>query len=421
MSGILRHAGALYTPADDHQPLDPSNSSAPRWSRELPRSFSSRPSTFRRRGNSSVSTAKKRSILAKARSRMIKLRRYARKQVNKMNWWQKILAGLFVIASISGAILVTVYHTELLAMMLPVSKKLTDWPAGWLIIWSVCYVSAFPPLFGYSTSVSLAGFVYGFPYGWYIVSSATVLGSTSAFLACRYYFRDFAQRMVATDKRFAALALTLKHDGLKLLCMIRLCPLPYSISNGAISTFPTVKPWAFMLATTLSTLKLMIHIFIGTRLRMLAEEGRKMDGKTKLINYGSLLGGVTLGIITGLVIYRRTVARAKQLEHEERAHLRASRTSTSSGRPSFADTLAPAHYTDIESDDEEAARERDPHAAQAAAIVGALVEGDELEEAGLFSEEDLTYDDDSDSGSAGTPGRDEEELLDVSRVSTDRR
>lgn len=140
-----------------------------------------------------------------------------------------------------------------------------------------------------------------------MVASATLLGSTSAFLACRYCFRDFAQRMVATDKRFAALTLTLKHDGLKLLCMIRLCPLPYSISNGAISTFPTVSPLSFMIATAVSTPKLMIHIFIGTRLRMLAEEGRRMDTKTKLVNYGSLIGGVLLGAVTGWLIYKRCV------------------------------------------------------------------------------------------------------------------
>ena len=142
-------------------------------------------------------------------------------------------------------------------------------------------------------------------YSWYMVASATILGSTSAFLVCRYYFRNFAQRMVATDKRFAALSLTLKHDGLKLLCMIRLCPLPYSISNGAISTFPTVTPLSFMLATAVATPKLMIHIFIGTRLRILADEGRKMDTKTKVINYGSLVAGILLGVTTGWMIYRR--------------------------------------------------------------------------------------------------------------------
>lgn len=98
--------------------------------------------------------------------------------------------------------------------------------------------------------------------------------------------------MVATDKRFAALSLTLKHDGIKLLCMIRLCPLPYSISNGALSTFPTVSPLAFMLATAIAAPKLLIHVFIGARLAKLARDDRKMDTKTKVLNYSSIVGGI---------------------------------------------------------------------------------------------------------------------------------
>jgi len=127
---------------------------------------------------------------------------------------------------------------------------------------------------------------------WFIIASATVIGATCAFMVCRYYLQDFAKRMVATDKRFAALSLTLKHDGIKLLCMIRLCPLPYSISNGAMSTFPTVGPLSFMIATAVATPKLLIHIFIGAKLAELAEdEGKKMDLKTKALNYGSIIGG----------------------------------------------------------------------------------------------------------------------------------
>ncbi|KAI5786468.1 hypothetical protein DFH27DRAFT_260020 [Peziza echinospora] len=400
MAGISRHAGDLYTPADDHQPLDPNNV-GPRWSRESTRPQSARPTFRRRRGNSSAS-GKPRSAIAEAKYRVKKLQRYARKQMDKLKWWQKIAAAAFVVFSITAAVLVTVYHTEILDAMLPVARKMNEWPAGWLIIWSICFFSAFPPMIGYSTSISMAGFVYGFPNGWFIVASGTIVGSTTAFLACRYYFRNFAQRMVATDKRFAALSLTLKHDGIKLLCMIRLCPLPYSISNGAISTFPTVRPWAFMAATALSTPKLMIHIFIGTRLRMLAEEGRKMDAKTRAINYGSVIGGLILGVATGWIIYKRTIARAKQLEHEERANIRGTRTSTSSGRPSY-DALRTPAYTDVDSDEEEeeAARIRDPRAAHVAQLVGSLVEGDELEEAGLFSEEDdIAYGDDADLESA---------------------
>ena len=94
--------------------------------------------------------------------------------------------------------------------------------------------------------------------------------------------------------------------------------------------------------------------------------------------------------------FDRTVARAKQLEHEERAHLRPGRNSVSSARPSFEPARTPAlGYTDVDSDDEEA-HEIDPRAVQVASFVGALVEGDPLEEAGLLSEDDLRYDSDLD-------------------------
>lgn len=55
--------------------------------------------------------------------------------------------------------------------------------------------------------------------------------------------------------------------------------------------FPTVTPWAFMLATACATPKLMIHVFIGERLARLAEADQKMDTKTKLLNYSSIIGG----------------------------------------------------------------------------------------------------------------------------------
>jgi len=101
--------------------------------------------------------------------------------------------------------------------------------------------------------------------------------------------------------------------------MIRLCPLPYSFSNGAISTIPTVTWQNFMLATALVTPKLLLHIFVGRQIGLLAEEGNKMDAKTKMISYLSIAIGMAAGIATGYFIYVKTKARADQLEAEEAA------------------------------------------------------------------------------------------------------
>ena len=137
------------------------------------------------------------------------------------------------------------------------------------------------------------------------------------------------------DKRFAALALTIKHDGLKLLIMIRLCPLPYSLSNGALSTIPTVTWLRFAIATVIVSPKLLVHIFIGAQLGRLAEHGGEMDAKTKAVSYISIVVGAIMGIATGWIIYRQTTKRAQELEAQERDHTR--RESGDGLREEYAD------------------------------------------------------------------------------------
>jgi uncharacterized membrane protein YdjX (TVP38/TMEM64 family) len=140
---------------------------------------------------------------------------------------------------------------------------------------------------------------------WLLYASATVLGSICSFIASRTVLSKFVHRLVERDKRFAALALTLKYDGLKLLCMIRLCPLPYSICNGAISTFPTVQPLMYGLATAIISPKLLVPAFIGSRIRILNEKGEEMSLGSKLINIFSIIVSIAAGIFTGWYIYRR--------------------------------------------------------------------------------------------------------------------
>lgn len=185
-----------------------------------------------------------------------------------------------------------------------------------------------------------------FFYRWLIYASATILGSTVSFYVSRTILSGFVKRLMEHDKRFAALALTLKYDGLKLLCMIRLCPLPYSICNGAVSTFPTVQPLMYGLATAIISPKLLVPAFIGSRIRLLSEKGEEMSAGSKAVNICSIILTVGIGIFTGWYIYQRfeplkssvvnilwthadhfslffrTLARAKELEAQERADIR---------------------------------------------------------------------------------------------------
>ncbi|KAL8689278.1 MAG: hypothetical protein Q9224_004674 [Gallowayella concinna] len=262
-----------------------------------------------------------------------KLDRFGNDLLRRFTPIQLALAGIVGILTIILTILFFIFHQKFFAWLEPTAVKWKNLRGGWCILWALAFMTAFPPLIGYSTCFTLAGFVYGLPEGWLIIATATVAGSTCSFITSRTIFSGFVHRLVAQDKRFEAFSSVLKHDGIKLLIMIRLCPLPYSISNGAISTFPTVTPQMFALATAVGTLKLIIPIFIGTRLAAIAKSGEKMDAGTKAINWISIIGGFTLGGITGWLIYQRTKARARQLESEERGGHRQS----GSRAGSFAD------------------------------------------------------------------------------------
>lgn len=241
------------------------------------------------------------------------------KLFNRLTPLQKVL---FVVAGIAANVVMVlglIYSHAIFAWLEPVAVGWRALPGGWILVWLLTFVTAFPPMIGYSTSLTIAGFVYGCPGGWPIVATSSVAGATAAFVTSRTVFSGYVHRLVGADKRFVALGQVLRHDGVLVLAAIRLCPLPFSLSNGFLATIPSISPLSFALATALSSPKLFVHLFIGSRLAQLAENGDQMSAFDKAVNYLSMILGGLAGTVIGVVIYRRTMARAKELMREEAA------------------------------------------------------------------------------------------------------
>ena len=200
---------------------------------------------------------------------------------NRLSVLQRVLAAIILVVLGVSGLLFLIFNEKIFGWLEPLAEKWKHTTGGWVILWAITFVAAFPPLIGYSTCATTAGFIYGVGEGWLILASATVAGSFCSFLVSRTILRRYVERMVEKDTRFAALALVLKHEGLKLLVMIRFCPLPYSFSNGALSTIPTVDARMYALATAIITPKLFIHVFIGSRLAEIARHGGQMSAGTK--------------------------------------------------------------------------------------------------------------------------------------------
>ncbi|KAL6908459.1 hypothetical protein GGI43DRAFT_144428 [Trichoderma evansii] len=247
-----------------------------------------------------------------------------------LKWSQKMIAtfwklsplyrGLVILVILIGwtfIILSILYSEAFFRWLATVSKTWREIPGGWLIAFMLIFVTSVPPIVGYSTANTIAGFVYGFPMGWPIAASACVIGSLAAFMACRTVLSGQVNRLIGNDHRFVALGQVLRRDGILYLTGIRFCPLPFSLSNGFLATIPSISPLSFVISTALSTPKLLIHIFIGSRLAIIAEQGDKMTTHDKMINYASMIIGGAIGAAAGIIIYRRTMARAAELARDE--------------------------------------------------------------------------------------------------------
>ena len=104
------------------------------------------------------------------KNRMLKraqqLQKNAYKTYTRLTPLQRVLLSLAGVASIALGVLFLVYNEKIFGLLEPYAKKWRDTKAAWLILWAMTFVVSFPPLIGYSSCVTIAGFVYGFPNGY---------------------------------------------------------------------------------------------------------------------------------------------------------------------------------------------------------------------------------------------------------------
>ena len=166
---------------------------------------------------------------------------------------QRIAVIVALAIAFAFGLVFLIYSHALFAALGPTAETIRNSSWGWIPISFLIMITGFPPLIGYSTAVTIAGFVYGFPWGWPVAAVSTIVGSTAAFLASRGWLKGYVHNLVGKDRRFVALGQVLRRDGIGVLAMIRLCPLPYSMSNGFLATVGSIGPGRFAVATGLTT------------------------------------------------------------------------------------------------------------------------------------------------------------------------
>lgn len=94
-----------------------------------------------------------------------RVQRHVYRTVKKLTLIQRIIAGASIVIALVIGILFLVFNERIFSWLEPLAVRAKNTKGGWLILWAITFATAFPPLIGYSSSVTIAGFVYGLTEG----------------------------------------------------------------------------------------------------------------------------------------------------------------------------------------------------------------------------------------------------------------
>jgi len=232
----------------------------------------------------------------------------------KLGIWGKLFIWLLIAFYIALGVVLIVKGAVIAQAMYDLAQKLSQMRYGWLIIIGIMILISFPPMLGHTTTVTLCGFAYGMK-GFYISLAGSVLGAAVSFVVLRFLFSKRLRRWSATNDKWTALETVVKSKGLPLVILIRMSPMPpWVYANTLFASIHTVALWQFVIATFFLSPKLLLHTFIGSRLAPLSDgkQREEMDTQTKIINGCLVGGGILLGIVASVVVYRLV---QRQLRH----------------------------------------------------------------------------------------------------------
>jgi uncharacterized membrane protein YdjX (TVP38/TMEM64 family) len=153
----------------------------------------------------------------------------------------------------------------------------------------------------------LIGAIYGPWLGTALVSPASVLGATLAFLLGRTVFRPSMEAKMANSPRFTALQGAMEKQGFKILTFVRLSPIfPFTLVNYAFG-LTRVSLGAYILGSFLGMLPgTLMYVYLGSAVGDVASLASEGLGETDIGWQGQALkwGGLAATLIVTIFITR---------------------------------------------------------------------------------------------------------------------
>ncbi|SCW02202.1 LAFE_0F01222g1_1 [Lachancea fermentati] len=230
--------------------------------------------------------------------------------------WKKIAIGVVFVMGAGFMLGMLIFHKRILKAMVAISDQLREKWYTPLLFASLVFLVSFPPLIGFSLLSTSVGLIYGVSFrGWITLFIGSVCGSIVAFALFKTLLRSQAERLMRANSKFEALTSILQdNDSYFILALIRLCPFPYSFTNGAIAGVYGVTIQNFSIASVLTSPKLVLYLFIGARLKNMGET----DSPTsRLFDFLSIVATGLVLFFTAWLLYYRAKRRYSELRREQ--------------------------------------------------------------------------------------------------------
>ena len=147
-----------------------------------------------------------------------------------------------------------------------------------------------------------AGAIYGVAQGTALVSFASTLGATAAFLLGRYFARGWVASRIAGNTRFGAIDAAVGREGWKIVALTRLSPIfPFNLLNYAYGLTQVslrdyvLASWVGMFPGTL------LYVYLGSLAGHLATLGTAEKGSTPVRWAFTVLGFLATAAVTIIV------------------------------------------------------------------------------------------------------------------------
>lgn len=244
---------------------------------------------------------------------------YFSNQFTELPLWQKLLVSVAGVCFLILGIVLLVFHNSILEYLVDTSNELRMKKTTQFILGMLIFIVGFPPLIGFSFLSTSTGLIYGVSFqGWFILAFSSVTGSIASFALFQNLLKSRAEKLVHMNKRFEAFSSILQENSSYwILALLRLCPFPYSLTNGAIAGVYGISLKNFALANLITTPKMFIYLFIGSRIKSLGET--KSTG-AKLFDIFSILITFLVLTLTAWLLYFKTQKRYHELKNKHNPH-----------------------------------------------------------------------------------------------------